>query len=324
VRSPTIGVFEPGSDSARVYRALVSHPGTSPAQLAELAGLSEPRVRRALAELGRVDMVSRSGEDWDAQRPDVVATTVLRGFDAWRSKVRETEEELMNLFRFARTRDSRSLNVEVLDSPVETFAVYEQLQDAVQDQVRGIDRPPYYWDEAELARQEKRQLEQMTAGIAYRTIYQESKRDSPLRSASMMRTIAGGEKARILREPPVKLTITDDQAAILALDPPPGAEGSLVVLLVHPSGFLDTLIRIFESLWRLAVPADVVDGDQELSAGDREILSLMASGATDDAISRRLGMSRRTVVRRAARLLERLGASTRFQAGVQAAHRGWL
>ena len=50
----------------------------------------------------------------------------------------------------------------------------------------------------------------------------------------------------------------------------------------------------------------------------------MASGATDDAISRRLGLSRRTVVRRAARLLERLGASTRFQAGVQAAHRGWL
>ncbi|SFP07156.1 hypothetical protein SAMN05421810_101870 [Amycolatopsis arida] len=30
------------------------------------------------------------------------------------------------------------------------------------------------------------------------------------------------------------------------------------------------------------------------------------------------------VVRRITALLDRLGATTRFQAGVQAAHRGWL
>jgi DNA-binding CsgD family transcriptional regulator len=238
--------------------------------------------------------------------------------------VRETEDELMDLFRFARHRRTSGLNIDVLESSDAFFAVFERMQRGVCVQVRSIDRPPYYWDEAELGRQEEVQLAQMSAGIAYRTIYQESKRDSPLRSASMMRTIAGGEKARVLREPPVKVTITDDQAALLALDPPAGAEGSLVTLLVHPSGLLDSLIRVFETLWRLAVPADVVDVGQGLTDCDREILSMMASGATDDAISRRLGLSRRTVVRRAARLLERLGASTRFQAGVQAAHRGWL
>ncbi|MFF5212658.1 hypothetical protein [Streptosporangium sp. NPDC000396] len=50
----------------------------------------------------------------------------------------------------------------------------------------------------------------------------------------------------------------------------------------------------------------------------------MASGATDEAIARRLGLGRRTVVRRVSALQRTLGATTRFQAGVQAARRGWL
>jgi DNA-binding NarL/FixJ family response regulator len=41
-------------------------------------------------------------------------------------------------------------------------------------------------------------------------------------------------------------------------------------------------------------------------------------------IARQLRLSRRTVTRRIAALLDRLGATTRFQAGVQAATRGWL
>ncbi|MFD0381698.1 response regulator transcription factor [Streptomyces stramineus] len=62
----------------------------------------------------------------------------------------------------------------------------------------------------------------------------------------------------------------------------------------------------------------------QIDARDRQILTLMASGATDDAIARRLGLGRRTVVRRVSALLAMLGATTRFQAGVQAARRGWL
>jgi DNA-binding NarL/FixJ family response regulator len=61
-----------------------------------------------------------------------------------------------------------------------------------------------------------------------------------------------------------------------------------------------------------------------VSERDRTIITLMAAGATDEAIARRLDLSRRTVVRRIAALLDRLGATTRFQAGVQAAKRGLL
>ena len=51
---------------------------------------------------------------------------------------------------------------------------------------------------------------------------------------------------------------------------------------------------------------------------DRLILTLLASGASDAVIARQSGVSQRTVERRVRALMDRLGAATRFQAGVQA------
>lgn len=56
----------------------------------------------------------------------------------------------------------------------------------------------------------------------------------------------------------------------------------------------------------------------------RQLLTLLASGLKDDAIARQLGLSTRTMRRRIRTLLDELSAANRFQAGVQAARRGWL
>ncbi|POX65512.1 hypothetical protein C3481_16365, partial [Microbacterium sp. Ru50] len=53
------------------------------------------------------------------------------------------------------------------------------------------------------------------------------------------------------------------------------------------------------------------------------IVSLLGLGLPDEAIARHLGIGHRTVQRRVQALLVRLGAASRFQAGVLAARRGW-
>jgi DNA-binding NarL/FixJ family response regulator len=114
--------------------------------------------------------------------------------------------------------------------------------------------------------------------------------------------------------------IGDDHTALLV--PEPDRTGGDESLAVHAGGLLAAFAGIFETLWTLGAP---VSGNRSpLSEQDRTIVTLMAAGVTDDVIARRLALSRRTVVRRIAALLDRLGATTRFQAGVQAAHRGWL
>jgi DNA-binding CsgD family transcriptional regulator len=49
-----------------------------------------------------------------------------------------------------------------------------------------------------------------------------------------------------------------------------------------------------------------------------EVLQILAQGCTDEAVARNLGISLRTVRRITADLMDRLGASSRFQAGLRA------
>jgi DNA-binding NarL/FixJ family response regulator len=65
-------------------------------------------------------------------------------------------------------------------------------------------------------------------------------------------------------------------------------------------------------------------GSAPLTPQERKLLSLLAAGSTDESAGRRLGLSARTVRRMVANLLTRLGAGSRFQAGAEAARRGWL
>ncbi len=65
-------------------------------------------------------------------------------------------------------------------------------------------------------------------------------------------------------------------------------------------------------------------GVEPIDDDTRRLLALLASGLKDDAIARQLGLSTPTMRRRMRELLDGLSAANRFQAGVQAARRGWL
>lgn len=56
-----------------------------------------------------------------------------------------------------------------------------------------------------------------------------------------------------------------------------------------------------------------------ISPREWQVLQLLAQGCTDEAVARNLGVSLRTVRRTTADLMERLGARSRFQAGLKAA-----
>ena len=54
------------------------------------------------------------------------------------------------------------------------------------------------------------------------------------------------------------------------------------------------------------------------------VIRVMSLGLTDDAAAKRLSVSERTFRRYVAQIFDRLGATSRFQAGVRAVERGWL
>ncbi|WP_351235300.1 LuxR C-terminal-related transcriptional regulator [Streptomyces sp. NPDC002133] len=83
---------------------------------------------------------------------------------------------------------------------------------------------------------------------------------------------------------------------------------------------------LFEMVWDSAQPfADTPQHHaHDLADSECTVLKLLAAGYTDQAIALRLNISHRTTRRIATGLMNRLGARSRFEAGVQAAKRGWL
>ncbi|WP_424860240.1 response regulator transcription factor [Streptomyces sp. MMS24-I29] len=83
---------------------------------------------------------------------------------------------------------------------------------------------------------------------------------------------------------------------------------------------------LFEQLWNVATPfgESAQEDDYGLTPMERQLLEIIAAGGTDEVAARGLTVSLRTVRRMMASLMERLEATSRFQAGVQATKRGWI
>lgn len=131
-----------------------------------------------------------------------------------------------------------------------------------------------------------------------------------------------GEHVRLLAEVPCRLAILGSEAALIS-EQFGVNDGRRLVLRQH--SMIGALTLLFENLWERAVPVPGLEGLNGEGVSDRRLLlDQLAAGAKDEQIARALGLSLRTVRRRVAEVLGELGADSRFQAGVEAARRGWL
>ncbi len=319
-------LFDSGSVHGRTYTALVQHPRSSLSELAQYLECSRESVAAALDELCEMQAVVRveigDSVRWDAHAPEALSEAESRRRQAETARMHEAAARLGETFRSVRRTTRGDGTVVPMYEAREVVAEFEDLQRAARSRIRMIDRGPYLCEGERAARLFDLRSARMSAGVRYQTLYQDTIYQDPDRLRFALQANTAGAQARTLPDPPFKVIIADDDRAALMLHHDE-RRGDPMGLRIAACPTLDAIVHTFEVLWSLAAPISV-NPDQPLDERDRAILTLMGLGATDDTIARRLGMSRRTVVRRTASLLERLGASTRFQAGVQAIRRGWL
>jgi DNA-binding CsgD family transcriptional regulator len=242
----------------------------------------------------------------------------LDELDAQLSRLRSVADEL----RGSRGKAVLTGNqVELIEDGPTLLRTYERLQEDAKREVRVLDRPPYVTPPSN---QQQLELDRLRAGVCYRAIYGTEVFESQDIMGVLPELQSAGEVSRVLAQVPMKMAVGDDDTALIGLTK--RAVGDYH-LLIRSSGLLDGLIATFEMLWALSIPMPALpfSGDfTSLRPADRDILLLLAGGATDDKISRHLRISPRTTQRRVRALMESLGAQTRFQAGVQAARRRWI
>ena len=162
-------------------------------------------------------------------------------------------------------------------------------------------------------------LEMVRGGKEQRTVYDDSVLDNPAVANELADWAVAGERQRILAGVPNEFVVYGDVAVV---GPEVWGDPESQYVVVRDRMLVHAFMEVFDRMWAIASP--VPSRRTSDVAEDDHLLALLSRGFKDEAIARYLGWSLRTVRRRVARLMDDLGAKTRFQLGAEAVRAGRL
>jgi DNA-binding CsgD family transcriptional regulator/sugar-specific transcriptional regulator TrmB len=319
-------------DTESVYRLMLLEPTFGVEELAEHLELPEEQVRAALDELARLSLARESRDHpgrLRAVEPNVAFDTMLRQHE---------HDVAQRLRTLADRRAAAAAAVAEYSTllPNHPEAGSERLVglDAVQARLEELGReltseclsvmPGGAQSQASLDASRPLDQHALAEGIELLTLYQDSARNDPTTYAYARWMTENGGQVHTAPIIPPRMLIFDRRAAIVPIDP---TNTRLGALCTREPPIVASLIAIFRQAWSNSVPLGALavdDSDTGLTMLEKQLLTLLGAGMTDAAVGNRLGISARTVRRQMAALMERLGATSRFEAGLKAARQGWL
>ncbi|MFD5655482.1 LuxR C-terminal-related transcriptional regulator [Streptomyces sp. NPDC127039] len=313
-----------------VYRAMLARPQDGVAGLVEQVGCSEEDVRGALDRLSELALVRPSGEEKGRLRA-VSASLGMEILIARQQAELAVQQQRVEASRAA----AAQLIAEYTELRPATSPGVEQLVglDAVRDRIGVLSRslrdevmafaPDGAQTAANMEASRPLNLEVIERGVTMRTVYLDSVRNHQP-TVDHANWLAGlGGQVRTVAALPTRMIIADRTTALIPISSADTTAGAVVLT---GQGTLTALCALFDVVWASAKPLgeQAVKDAHGLTGQESTTIRLLAQGLTDEAIAKRLGVSQRTARRIAADLMERLGARSRFEAGVRAVQRGWL
>jgi len=321
-----------GEAEEGVYEALVTAHAATVEDLTQRTGMTAGRVSRAiqlLVEQGFATRLPGRPAQFAAAEPELMAAGLIAAREHELSRLRAHAKRLAESSRL-RTRDRHPAElIEVVEGTPNIRNAFLRLQACCRRQLRVFDKPPYFeqpedgdgtqeWNPGQREALADQQIDS-------RCVYDRASLTIPGRVGDIWEAVRCGVRTRVAASVPLKLAIADDRQALITSV---ADDGEGAAYLVHPSALLDALSALFEAVWERSVPLNQptngVDGEPAMSEQRRDLLGLLAGGATDEAIARTFGWSARTVQRHVHALMAEVGAQTRFQIGMEAARRGWV
>lgn len=327
----TLDALGVGALDELVYRQLVDLSPARPGDLAGHLGIAEPEVLASLAALTAAGLALADDGDpgsFIAASPAVALGSLVNDH---RNRLKQAEisvAEMMERYRKgAGGRAARDL-IEVVTGTDAVGQRFVQVQSTAEHEVLA-----FVTAQTLAVSREQNDVEPAAVerGVAYKVVLERAILEQPGAIDILAVSLANGEEVRVVDQVPLKLVIADHALALVPLR----ISGDPGGVVVHPSGLLDALVALFESVWARAVPLRLSGGPNAspvvedavpgaIEPLDLKILALLFAGLTDKAVATQLDISMRTVARRVRHLMDLAGVQTRLQLGRHAALVGWV
>ncbi|MCX5403772.1 helix-turn-helix transcriptional regulator [Streptomyces sp. NBC_00335] len=319
-----IGLDE-GQESA--YRALVALGAAEIPDLAHRLTLPVQQTERTLRHLERHGLAAQSSARpgrWVAAPPGVALGALLTQQRHELEQAELAAALLAEEYRAEAAEPAVHDLVEVVTGASAVAHRFHQLQlGAVEEVLALVSGRPQVVTGTDNDAEDRAAVR----GVSYRVVIERDVLTQPSGIREASTALARGEHIRVTAAVPTKLVIADRSLAMVPLTAR-GAEPA--ALVVHASGLLESLMGLFEAVWRESLPLRLgstgapEESDGGPDATDLEILTLLLAGMTDASVAKHLELGLRTVQRRVKGLMELSGVTTRLQLGWHAYERGWV
>lgn len=318
----------------RLYHLLLQDPTRTTDQLADLSGAGLSEVTAALEGLDELGVIRFWPAGIAVRQPALGLGTLIE----------RVEDELMS--RYRRVSDLRSevaalqAGFGAIHGPDDGSSTVERIEgiDAVRERIDelsffarvSLDSIQPGGPQSREAIEASRPLDRRAARrrTAMRLINNKTVMSDELNRTHLHELVALGVQVRVTDSAVERMLIIDNTVAVVPIEPGHSRQGALVVR--EPSlvaGLADLFTRVWQAAEEVHLDVDEADtlrDGEVLGGNDRTILTMLASGATDETVARQLGVSTRHLRRQISRILRVLGADSRFGAGAEAARRGLL
>ena len=328
-----LGALGLDSICVQVYLMMHSAPEADTEEIANILGLQAAEVVDALDELSDLTLLRPSLSTAQKLRPVSIERAIhtLIRQQAEQLKIQSGSLAMLQsaMKELLESRPTRQdgfghADIETLTGEEQVQSLLERLAFRAKDSVwSAITGRPLAAEMLEAARPFDEELAQR--GVPSRSLYQNSAL-ADRRNIEYARWLSGlGIEIRSTSVVPKRMIIFDRSLVVIIHREP---QLPLEMFVVREPAIVTPLIEFYEMSWAAAKPIDAPDPNQadekDPSQQELALLRLLAAGSTDEAAAKKLGVSVRTVRRIMAELMDRLEASSRFEAGHKATQRGWL
>ncbi|MFH9353577.1 LuxR C-terminal-related transcriptional regulator [Kitasatospora sp. NPDC017646] len=318
-----------------VYRLMLTDHQLDVEGLAGKLGLTADQVRAALDQLAGLRLLRPceddvQGEPSGALRPvdpRVGLPALLRYYESVQQRAQlefeRRQAEISGMLAQFRDESAREdSQLERLLGMATVQARMEELVGAVRDELLTFS-PGGAQSAASLQASRPDNEALLARGVTMRTVYLDSVRKDRATVQHAEWLTGLGCEVRTVPALPLRMLVIDRRVALVPIDPANTLKGAVQI---SSPGVLAALVSLFEQTWSDATPFGAPrERDEEgLTRQEQELLRLLGQGYTDEAAGKHLGVSLRTTRRMMADLMDRLGARSRFEAGLLAGRRGWL
>lgn len=309
-----------------VFRLLLTNV-SSPADVREALGLSHEDLQSALAHLVSMGLVRWSGQ-WPPVpvTPEVALSCLMSAqLDSVLDRVSELRALHMALETLATTPGpaAREPRVTMLVGEAEIEAALDGVAATSRRKVLSM-HPSASLSERQLEESMVRNRRLLARGVRVRVIHTEAMKNTA-QGATYLRSLQDvGVEVRLAALLPFRLILVNTTLAYLSAAP---RGAGMTALELFGQELCGTLSELFEYCWMIGQnPLRGYDVTSSSRFSNRELvmLRMFASGMKDEAMARSLGISSRTLRRITSEIMSKIGAESRFQAGVKATELGLL